>query len=155
MKSDFSSRVVLLLSQINPVPTPLNCYFKIHLNIFLALKPRSCQCSLSSVSPPKCCMSHSSHPLRTTFHAQLVLIHFTSRITSGEDYSTCSSSWMFPLTSSPLNPTVFLNTKTAALWSSLNVTDQVFYLYKTTNFTSCFDVFLTVHHSTDFSKIPT
>ena len=78
-------------------------------------------------------------PLHATCSAYLNPLNLITRITTGEQYRSLSSSLRgflhSPLTSSLLGPNILLNTlfsNILSLRSSLNVSDQVSHPYKTT-----------------------
>ena len=78
-------------------------------------------------------------PIHATCPADLILFVFITRIISGEQYRSLSSSLCnflhSPITPSLLGPNILLNTlfsNTLSLCSSRNVKDQVSHPYKTT-----------------------
>src|SRR5215469_9552802 len=78
-------------------------------------------------------------PIHTTYPAHLNLLDFTIRTILGREYRSLSSSLCnflhSPVTSSLLGPNTLLNilfSNTLSLRSSLNVSDQVSYPYRTT-----------------------
>ena len=80
-----------------------------------------------------------SSPIRATRPAHLILLDFITRTILGEKYRSFSSSLCIllhsPVTSSLLGPNILLNTifsNTLSFLSSVNVSDQVSYPYKTT-----------------------
>ena len=78
-------------------------------------------------------------PIRATYPAHLILLHFITRTILGEEYRSLSYSVCSflhsPVTSSLLSPNILLNTlfsNTLNLRSFLNVSDQISHPYKTT-----------------------
>ena len=74
----------------------------------------------------------STHPIRATLHAQLILLNLITRNIFYEGHRTLSSSLCSflhsPVTSSLVDPNILLNilfSNTLSLRSSLNVSDQV------------------------------
>ena len=79
-----------------------------------------------------------SSPIRATWPAHLILLHFITRTILGEEYKSFSSSLCnllhSPVTSSFLGPNILLNTmfsNTLSFLSSRRVSDQVSHPYKT------------------------
>ena len=127
---------VHILSQLDPFHALTSHCPKIHLNIILPTSPGLSKWSFSQRfshrNPPYTShlphMPHQSHSYR-----------FDHPINTGEERRSLSSSlYNFlhsPATSSLLGPNILLNTlfsNILSLRSSLNVSDQVLHLYKTT-----------------------
>ena len=79
-------------------------------------------------------------PIRATCPAHLILLDFTTRTIFGKEYRSLSSTLCnflhSPVTSSLLDPNTHLNTlfsNTLSRRSSLNASDQVSHLYRTTD----------------------
>jgi len=114
-------------------------HVKIHLNIIIPSKPRSPKWSLSLRFARQNSVYTSHVPIRSTCPAHLIILCLTTRIIFGEQYRSLSYSLCSflhsPVTSSLLDPNILLSTlfsNTLRLRSSLNVSDQVSYPYKTT-----------------------
>jgi len=126
----------LLLSQINPVHTSSFYFLKVHFNIILPFTPTYYR---SHRSPHQNPVRTSPRPIRATCSAHRIFIDLITRLTSGEQYTSLSSSLRSFLhsrvTSSHSALNIFLNilfSNTLSLRPSLNVTDQVSHPYKTT-----------------------
>ena len=87
---------------------------------------------LPSGSPTKALYTPLLSPIRTTCPTRLILLDFITRTILGEQCRSLSSSLCsflhYPVTSSPLDPNILLNT--LCLRSYLNVSDQVSHPYK-------------------------
>jgi len=110
-----------------PIPLP-----EVHLNIILPSTPGSSKWSLPQVSPPKPYRYLSSHPIRATCSANLILLDMITRTILGEQYGSLSSSLCSLLdsliTSSLLGQNILLRilfSNTYSQRSSSNVSDQV------------------------------
>jgi hypothetical protein len=110
-------------------------FLKIHLNIIFQSTPGSPQWFLFLRFPQQNTVHTSPLPHSATCPAHLIILDFITRTTLGENYRSWTSSlWSFlhsPVTSSLLSPNILLNT---LFWNTqtLNVSDQVSHLYKTT-----------------------
>ena len=130
---------VPILSQLDPIHIPTSHFLKIHLYTFLPSTPGSSKCTLSlRFFNQNLYTSLLSH-IRATCTAYLILLDFITRKKLGEEYRPLSSilcSFLHSLIiSSFLGPNILLNilfSNTLSLRSSLNVSDQVSHLYKTT-----------------------
>ena len=103
----------------------------LHLGLPSGLFPRG--------FPTKTLYIPLSSPICATCPAHLILLHFITRTTLGEQYKSFSSSLCIllhsPVTSSLLGPNILLNTmcsNTLSFLSSRNVSDQVSHPYETT-----------------------
>ena len=130
---------VPVLSQLYPVRAPTSLFLNIHLNIFSHLRLGLPSGLFPSGFPTKTPYTPLLFPLHATCPAHLILLDFITRTILGEDYRSLSSSLCSfihsSVTSSVLGPNI-LNTPfsyTISLRSSLNVSDQVSHLYKTTD----------------------
>ena len=130
---------VSILDQPNPVHIPIFHLMEIHPNITHPSMPRSPQWSLSLRFLHQDSIHPLSLPIRATCSAHLILLDFITRTISGEVYRSFSSSLCSLLhslfTSSLLGPNILLNTifsNTLSFLCSLNVSDQVSHLHKTT-----------------------
>jgi len=105
---------VPILSQLDPVHTPISHFLKIHLNIILPSMPGSPQWSLSLRFPRHNPVHASPFPRRATCPAHLILLDFITRTILGEQYRSLSFSLCSflhsPVTSSLLGPNILLNT---------------------------------------------
>ena len=147
MESEISYRVhnslplVLVVGHIIQVHALQTYFFKIHfIDIVLPSMFRSSKFSLSvrcqNWNPLCTCL----FPIIATRSVQLILLDLITRIRFNEQYQSCSSSLcsLFsspPITSSLLEPNMFLNTIlpiALSLCSSLSVSDRVSHLSKTT-----------------------
>ena len=102
--------------------------------------------SFPYVSPTKPCIRLS--PIRATCSAHIILIDLITRTILGEEYRSLRSSLRSflhsPVTSPLLGPNILLSTlfsNTLTLLSSLNVSDQVSYAYKTGKITALYTLF--------------
>ena len=102
------------LSQINPVRTLSNDFFKIYFNIIFLSKP-----DLPSGLPPsghltKTLYTFLPSPIRATCHAPLILLDLITRIIFGEQSLSISSSLCSflhsPVTTPLLGTNIFLGT---------------------------------------------
>ena len=123
--------------QSSPCP-PINL-LKIHLNIILPSTPGLSSGFFPSGFPTKSLHTPLLSPIRAACSAHLTLLDFITLTILGEEYRSLSSSLPSFLhclvTSSLLGPNNQLNTlfsNTVSLRSSLKVSDQVSYTYKTT-----------------------
>jgi len=123
-----------ILSQINPVHTPISHFLKIHLNIILLSMPGSSKWSLSFRFLHLKPVCTSSLPYTCWSHPYLILLHFITQIVLDEEYRSFNSSLyislQYPDTSFFLGPNILLSTlhwNTLRLCSSFNVWDQFSY----------------------------
>ena len=130
---------VPILSQLHPVPTTPSKFLKIHFKLSSHKRLGLPIGLFPSGFPTNTLCTPLSSPIRTTCHAQLIHLDFTTRTILCEEYRSFSSllcSFLHsPVTSSLLGPKTLLNTlfsNTLSLRSSLNVSDQVSHPYKTT-----------------------
>jgi len=130
---------VPILSQLDPVHIAKSHFLKIHLNIIFPSMPRPSTWSLSFRFPRRNPVYASLLPHTRYMPDHLILLTFITRTVLGEVYRSLSSSLCIFLhslvTSFFLGPNILLNTlfsNTLSLRSSLNVSDQVSHLYKTT-----------------------
>jgi len=124
---------VPILSQLDPVHTPISHCLKIQLNIILPSMPGSPKWSLTPRFPNQNPVSTSPLPHTRYITAHLILLDFISQTIWGEQYRSLHSSLCSFLhslvTLSLLGPNILLNTLFS---STLNVSDQVSHPYKTT-----------------------
>ena len=119
------------IQSIPPHPTSRRSILILSSNLCLGLPLVSFH---HQVSPPKPCICLSSHPIHATCPAHLIFLNFITRTILGEEYSSSSSS-VYSFLHSFLGPNIPLSTlfpNTISLHSSLNVSDHVSHLYKTT-----------------------
>ena len=83
---------VPILNQLDPVRTPTSHFLKIHLNIIYPSTPGSPQWSLSPRFLNQNPVHASPLPIRATFPAHLILLHFITRTIFGDQYRSLSSS---------------------------------------------------------------
>ena len=128
---------VPILSQLHPVLTTTPTSWRSILILSSHLRLGLPNVLFPSVFPTRTmCTSHPS-PICATRTAHLILLDFTTRTIFGKEYRSLSSSLCnflhYPVTSSLLGPSTFLNTlfsNTLSLRSSLNVSDQVPHPYR-------------------------
>ena len=119
---------VPILSQLHPVPTTPSKFLKIHFKLSSHKRLGLPNGLFPSGFPTNTLCTPLSSPIRTTCHAQLIHLDFTTRTILCEEYRSFSSllcSFLhYPVTSSLLGPKTLLNTlfsNTLSLRSSLNV----------------------------------
>ena len=83
---------VPFLSHLDPVHSPISLFLKIHLNIILPSMPESPKWSLSFRFLRQNPVHASPLPIRTTYPAHLILLHFITWTILGEEYRSFSSS---------------------------------------------------------------
>ena len=130
---------VPILSQLEPVHTSTPYFLQKHFNIILRSATGSPQWSLSLRFPQQDPIHPLSSPIRAKCPAHLILLDFITPNKLGEEYRSLSSTLCnflhFPVSSSLLDPNIFLSTlfsNTVSLLSSLNVCEHVSHPYNTT-----------------------
>ena len=83
---------VPILSQLDLVYIPTSHFLKIHLNIILPSTPEFPKWFLSFRFPHRNLCTPLLSPIRATCHTHLTLLDFITRIISGEEYRSLSSS---------------------------------------------------------------